>query len=160
MPSMCSRSRLAALALLALAGCGKAEPDAPAGPAVLHARRLLAEAGFPEGKAFPKLEVLYNTDEYHRQIASAIQEMWRVNLGVTVELRNMEFPIMMGAVQRGEFEIARQGYIGEFADPLAFLELFTEDSRSNSTGWSSRKYEELVAQSNEAADPATRLRLL
>ncbi len=158
---MCSRSKLVPLILLVLAGCGKADPPtAAADPAVVQARRLLAEAGFPDGKGFPKLEVLYNTDEYHKQIASAIQEMWRVNLGVAVELRNMEFPIMMGAVQRGDFEIARQGYIGEFSDPLAFLELFTEDSRSNTTGWSSPKYEELIAASNDAADPGKRLDLL
>jgi len=151
---MCSRSSLAAALLLALTGgCGKPEAPATVSSSVADARKLLAEAGFPDGKGIPKLEVLYNTDEYHRQIAAAIQEMWRVNLGVTVELRNMEFPIMMGAVQRGDFEIARQGYIGEFADPLAFLELFTEDSRSNTTGWKSDRYEALVAGSNEEADP-------
>ena len=163
---MCSRSRLLVLGLLLLAGgstlptagCGKSDPPVPtaAGPTLAEAKRLLAEAGFPDGKGFPKLDVLYNTDEYHRQIASAIQEMWRVNLGITVELRNMEFPVMMGAVHRGEFEIARQGYIGEFADPLAFLELFTEDSRSNPTGWSSPKFEDLVASSFDTGDPATR----
>jgi ABC-type oligopeptide transport system substrate-binding subunit len=159
---MCSRSRLATLLVLALAGCGKSDPPAASAvdPAVAEARKLLAAAGFADGKGFPKLEVLYNTDEYHRQIASAIQEMWRVNLGVTVELRNMEFPLMMGAVQRGEYDIARQGYIGEFADPLAFLELFTEDSRSNTTGWTSARYEALVAESNETGDPAKRAELL
>ena len=158
---MCSSARLAVLGLLALAGCGKSDSSPSASdPKVLEARKLLAAAGFPDGKGLPKLEVLYNTDEYHKQIASAIQEMWRVNLGVTVELRNMEFPIMMGAVQRGDFEIARQGYIGEFADPLAFLELFTEDSRSNSTGWFSADYERLVAESYDLADPAKRLETL
>src|SRR5688572_709251 len=102
MPSMCSRSRLAALVLLALAaGCGKGDPPAAVDPKVAEARKLLADAGFPGGQAFPKLEVLYNTDEYHQKIAAAIQEMWRINLGVTVELRNMDFPVMMGAVQNG-----------------------------------------------------------
>jgi len=158
---MCSRSSAAAALLLALLGaCGKGEPPAAVERSVADARKLLAEAGFPDGKGFPKLEVLYNTDEYHRQIAAAIQEMWRVNLGVTVELRNMEFPIMMGAVQRGDYEIARQGYIGEFSDPLAFLELFSEDSRSNTTGWTSARYEQLVSASNDVADPGERLKLL
>ena len=133
---MCSSARgLAVLALALLAACGKKDAAASSDPKVAEARKLLSDAGFPEGRGVPKLEVLYNTDEYHRQIAAAIQEMWRSNLGVTVELRNVEFPVMMGMVQQGEFEIARQGYIGEYSDPLAFLELFTEDSRSNSTGW-------------------------
>ncbi|HZE99634.1 MAG TPA: ABC transporter substrate-binding protein [Planctomycetota bacterium] len=159
---MCSRGRLAVLIALALAGCGRSDPPATAAadPKVAQARQLLAAAGFPDGKGFPKLELLYNTDEYHKQIASAIQEMWRVNLGVGVELRNMEFPLMMGAVQRGDFQIARQGYNGEFSDPLAFLELFTEDSRSNTTGWTSEGYERLVSESNETADAAKRFDLL
>jgi ABC-type oligopeptide transport system substrate-binding subunit len=157
MRSMFSRSNLAALAVLALAGgCGRNDPPAPADPKVAEARKLLADAGFPDGKGLPKLEVIYNTDEYHQKIAAAIQEMWRVNLGLSVELRNMDFPVMMGAVQSGDYQIARQGYIGEYADPLAFLELFTEDSKSNTTGWLSPKYEELIASSNDAPDAARR----
>ncbi len=151
---------LAVLILSAVWGCGKKEPVASIDPKVAEARKLLADAGFPEGRGVPKLEVLYNTDEYHRQIAAAIQEMWRVNLGVGVDLRNVEFPVMMGMVQQGDFQIARQGYIGEYADPLAFLELFTEDSRSNTTGWSTPHYEQKVASSFDAPDPAARLRIL
>jgi ABC-type oligopeptide transport system substrate-binding subunit len=158
---MCSRGSLAGLLLLALlGGCGKKDAVASSDPKTAEARRLLADAGFPEGRGIPTLEVLYNTDEYHRQIAAAIQEMWRVNLGVTVELRNVEFPVMMAMVQRGEFQIARQGYIGEYSDPLAFLELFEQDSRSNSTGWASAAYENLLRASNDAPDAAKRLEIL
>jgi ABC-type oligopeptide transport system substrate-binding subunit len=155
-------SRGSALVLVAiLAGCGKAEPPAPASTLpIAEARKLLADAGFPDGKGFPKLEVLYNTDEYHRQTAAAIQEMWRSSLGVTVELRNLEFPVFMGLVHRGEYDIARQAWIGEYADPLAFLELFASDSPTNSTGWSSPRFDALLGESHEAADPAARAALL
>jgi ABC-type oligopeptide transport system substrate-binding subunit len=155
-----SARRLAVLALALAAGCGKKDSVASSDPKAAEARKLLAEAGFPEGRGFPKLEVLYNTDEYHRQIAAAIQEMWRVNLGISVELRNVEFPVLQGMVQRGEFQIARQAYIGEYSDPLAFLELFTADSAYNSTGWRSATYESLVASSGDEADPAKRLQIL
>jgi ABC-type oligopeptide transport system substrate-binding subunit len=150
---MCSRGS-ALLVLAALAACGKADPPTPAAaPATAEARKLLADAGFPGGKGFPKLEVLYNTDEYHRQIAAAIQEMWRAELGVTVELRNVEFPVLTGMVQQGEYEIARQAWIGEYADPLAFLELFASDSPTNSTGWASPAYDGLLERSHEAGPP-------
>src|SRR5262249_18826647 len=46
------------------------------------AKKLLAEAGFPNGAGFPRLEILFNTNEGHRQIAEAIQQMWRTGLGV------------------------------------------------------------------------------
>ncbi|MBI2201194.1 MAG: hypothetical protein HYU43_04560, partial [Armatimonadetes bacterium] len=53
------------------------------------AKRLLAEAGYPEGKGFPKLELLYNTNELHRVVTQAVQEMWKQNLGISVELVNV-----------------------------------------------------------------------
>ena len=157
---MSSSARLAVLFLAALAGCSKPAGPSAVPPEVVQARKLLAEAGFPEGRGFPKVELLYNTDEYHQRIAAAIQEMWRVNLGVTVELRNLTFPVFMGMVHQGEFEIARQGYVGEYADPYAFLELFSADSRSNSTGWESRRYEELLEASDQTPDAAGRKTLL
>jgi ABC-type oligopeptide transport system substrate-binding subunit len=159
---MSSSARGAALVLLlGLAACGRKESAAqPATPALIQARRLLAEAGFPGGQGFPRLEVLYNTDEYHKQIATAIQEMWRTSLGITVELRNMEFPIFMGTVRRGEYDIARQGYLGEYNDPYAFLEIFSADSRSNPTGWESPRYEELLARAEDQVEPRKRLELL
>jgi len=153
---MSSSARPLVLAVALLAGCGRKDSPPPAPPEVLEARKLLAEAGFPGGVGFPTLELLYNTDEYHQKIAAAIQEMWRVNLGVAVDLRNLEFPIFMGMVHRGEFDIARQAYVGEYADPYAFLELFSADSRSNSTGWQSPRYEELLASSEATSDPSRR----
>ena len=158
---MSSSARVRLLALPLLGGCEKGAPPPPAaGGPIAEARKLLAEAGFPDGKGFPKLEVLYNTDEYHQKIAAAIQEMWRVNLGVAVELRNLEFPVFMGMVHRGEFDIARQGYVGEYNDPYAFLEIFSADSRANTTGWESKRYEDLLASADGKAEPRERLALL
>lgn len=151
----------AALALAALAACGKGEPPKSApSPAAAEAKRLLAEAGFPDGKGFPKLELLYNTDEIHQNLAASVQETWRTALGIDVSLRNLEFPVFQGQVQRGDFDVARQAWNGEYLDPLAFLELFTADSHNNPTGWSSPEFDRLVAKSHEAADPAARKELL
>ena len=158
---MCSSGRRSVLVLLAaLAACGRSEPPAAVPPHVAEARRLLAEAGFPDGRGFPVLEVLYNTDEYHHKIAARLQEEWRTALGIRVELRNLEFPVFQGQVQRGEFDIARQGWIGEYDDPLAFLELFAGGSQSNPTGWASAEYDRLLAASHDEPDPARRLALL
>src|SRR5262245_43510093 len=134
MRSMCnSARRLGAVLLLgALASCGEsASPSplpSPASPAVAEARRLLAEAGFPGGKGFPKLEILHNTAEWHKRIAAAIQEMWRKELGLPIEIRNEEWKVFLESRNKGKFQIARGGYTGEYRDPQAFLSLFTSDS--------------------------------
>jgi len=151
--------RRLALAAMLLAGCGKAEPPAPAGPPT-EARRLLAEAGFPGGKGFPRLTLLYNTADWHRRIAASVQEMWRTALGIQVALENAEWKVYLDRVDAGDFDIARRAWIGEYADPHAFLALFHSHSGANSTGWSSAPFERLVDASDDELDPARRLRLL
>ena len=152
--------RRLALALLLLASCGKSDPPAaaPSGPS--EAQKLLADAGFPGGKGFPKLTLIYNTSESHKRLAAAVQESWRKQLGIEVELLNAEWKVFMDRVERADFQIARRSWIGEYLDPHAFLDLFTRDSGNNPTGWSSEEYEKLIRDSDGERDPARRLRIL
>ena len=55
-----------------------------------EAKKLLAEAGYPDGKGFPEFEILYNTDETNKAVCEALQQMWSENLGVKCKLVNME----------------------------------------------------------------------
>lgn len=125
-----------------------------------QARTLLKEAGYPGGEGFPKLSLLYNTADWHRRLAAALQQMWRRELGIDIELVNSEWKVYLDRVDRGDYDIARRGWIGEYADPHAFLDLFSRDSGSNSTGWTSEPFERLLADSCREPDPARRLDLL
>src|SRR5258706_6524556 len=60
-----------------------------------EAKRLLAEAGYPDGKGMPKIELLFNTYEKHRTIAEAIQQMWKTRLGIDAELVNQEWKVYL-----------------------------------------------------------------
>jgi oligopeptide transport system substrate-binding protein len=110
------------------------------------AKRLLAEAGFPNGQGFPKLELLYNTAEAHERIAQAVQQMWKTQLGVEVQLLNMEWKVYLARTQDGEYDIARAGWIGDYADPNTFLDIWVTDGGNNRTGWSSPEYDRLIRQ--------------
>ncbi len=150
-----------ALAALLLLGCEAGKSDAgPAEGRVARARKLLAEAGFPEGRGFPKLEILYNTDEGHKKIAAAIQQMWRKNLGIEVELRNTEWKVYLDDMSKLRYQIMRRGWIGDYRDPNTFIELFTSHSGNNNTGWSNAEYDGLVKAAAAEADPKKRLELL
>ena len=59
------------------------------------ARKLLAEAGYPDGNGFPRLTLMYNTVESHRTIAEAVQQMWKKNLNVDIELENQEWKVYL-----------------------------------------------------------------
>jgi len=126
---------------------------------VAQARRFLADAGFPGGKGFPHLDILYNTNEGHRQIAEAIQQMWRRNLGIDVGLENEESKVQSDSMREGHYQIARFGWIADYPDPSTFLEIMTSDNGNNQTGWKNAEYDRLIAASHAAATDAERLAL-
>jgi oligopeptide transport system substrate-binding protein len=115
-----------------------------------EARRLLAEAGYPEGRGFPSVDLLYNTLEKHRIIAEALQQMWRRNLGLEIHLFNQEWKVYMDAQQTGDFQLQRAGWIGDYVDPQAFLDLWATNGGNNDTGWGDPEYDRLLAAALDA----------
>ena len=99
------------------------------------AKELLASAGFPDGKDFPPFEILYNTLEQHRDIAQAIQQMWRQNLGIECKLYNQEWKIYLKSEHTLDYDVARAGWIADFMDPINFVDMFTSESGLKDTGW-------------------------
>ncbi len=125
-----------------------------------EARRLLAEAGFPGGKGLPKLVVHFDTKESHRAIAEAVQEMWKKQLGVEVELLNEEWKVYLATQQSQSYMISRSGWIGDYVDPNTFLEIFQSTSGNNNTGWKNPEYDRLIVASWYAPDEPARMELL
>lgn len=108
------------------------------------ARALLAEAGYPDGRGFPPLELTYNTSESHRKIAVALQQMWKDALNIKVTLSNQEWKVYLDSVTQMDFQIARRGWIGDYVDPNNFLDLFITGGGNNNTGFSDPRYDEMI----------------
>jgi oligopeptide transport system substrate-binding protein len=124
------------------------------------ARRLLAEAGFPGGRGFPRASILYNKTELNEQIAVEIQGMWRRELGIEVELQNQEWATYLKSLDNLEYDIARSSWVGDYNDPNTFLDCFVSGRGNNRTGWSHPHYDALLAQANRTANPSARMKLL
>jgi len=135
------------------------EPSQALEEDVAEARRLLAEAGFPEGRGFPRFTLLYNTRESHRLIAQVVQQMWRETLGIECELVNQEWQVYMVSRRNLEFDIARAGWAGDYADPHNFLDLHLGTSGNNHTGWSDPEYDDLIHRASGLQDTAERFAL-
>ncbi len=127
---------------------------------VREARRLLAEAGFPNSRGLPSIEVLYNTSEAHRAIAEVIQQQWKQNLGVDVKLRNLEWGVYLDTVTNTQFQVARAGWIADYPDPNTFLDMWVTDGPQNNTNWSNPEYDALIHQAATEADPERRMEIL
>ena len=87
------------------------------------ARRLLAQAGYPNGKGLPPLVLQLGNSARTAAIAEAVQEQWE-EIGVTVELRQVDFPQHLSMVRAGELALWRTSWIGDYPDPENFLALF------------------------------------
>lgn len=123
------------------------------------ARRLMAEAGYPQGKGFPKIELLYNTNEGHRKIAIAIHQMWKIALGIEIRLYNQDWKAFLETEKNGDFSIARGGWIGDYLDPNTFLDMFLTGGGNNRTGWSNEVYDYLIKQAGRTAEMDERFEL-
>jgi ABC-type oligopeptide transport system substrate-binding subunit len=125
-----------------------------------RARALLAQAGYPEGRGFPRVSLLFNTSEDHRRIAEAIQAMWKRDLGITIELSNQEWGSYLQATQALRYDIARRSWIGDYLDPNTFLQMLMGGDGNNRTGWSDPRYDALLREAARTLEPAQRLRML
>ena len=124
------------------------------------AKQLLAEAGYSSDNPFPKLEILFNTNEGHRKVALAIQQMWQNELGIEVELVNQDWKVYLSREMVGDFQISRAGWIGDYEDPNTFLDLMRPNRGNNKTGWENVKFDELVEEANTINDQEKRYELL
>lgn len=114
----------------------------------------------PTGPVFPETTLLYNTDENHKLVAEAVQDMWKRNLKISVKLNNKEWKTYLQDVDTLSYDIARAGWIGDYNDPMTFLGMYETDNGNNDTGWSNEKYDGLLEKARTELDPEKRLALL
>lgn len=124
-----------------------------------EARRLLKEAGYPDGKGLPPIVLGYNTDEEKKLIAEAIQSMWQKHLGVVVRLENQEWKVFLKKLQTDPFPIFRSGWGADYPDPDNFMKLFTSNSGNNHGRWKNARYDRLLDLAAREQDAKKRSQL-
>jgi oligopeptide transport system substrate-binding protein len=142
-------------------GCAGYTADRSLGLDVAEAQRLLAEAGFPGGKGFPALEMPFYVEYGMEQpVLESVQQMWRAHLGVNVALVKQELKTVVTARNTGDYHLLAGRWVGDYLDPLTFLELMVTDGGNNRTGWSNPEYDRLLAEAAVTRETAVRHGLL
>ena len=121
------------------------------------ARKLLADAGHAGGKNLPPIDLVFNTSDVNRPVAEALQQMWKKELGVDVNLNNTEWKVYLDARRTMNYAICRAGWIGPWLAPNAFLENFRTGGLNNNTGFASQAYDGLLDAAAQSTDAAARL---
>ena len=124
------------------------------------ARECLARAGYPGGKGFRRISILFNTSEDHRRIAEAMQAMWKRELHIDVELSNQEWGSYLQATTSLQYDVARRSWIGDYLDPNTFLACWITGDGNNRTGWSNARYDALLRNAAREVDPTKRFAIL
>lgn len=135
------------------------KPQPHFGYDVERARALLSEAGYPNGEGFPEIELLYNNDDVHRKVALTLQQMFKLNLNIDVQLVNQEWKVYLSSRRSKDFDFARAGWMADYLDPSNFLEIFYSFSGNNHTGWGSDAFDQLLSTAQKTLVREERLEL-
>ena len=115
----------------------------------------LEEAGYPNGEGLPVLHYITNDAGYHKVVAEYLQQAWK-EIGVTLEVEIVEWSSFTPMRRNGDFEIARNGWVGDYKDPSNQLELFYSTNGNNDGKYSSEAFDAAIDTSRASTDAAER----
>lgn len=123
---------------------------------VEEAKNLLIQAGYPNGSNFPVLEFKTNPGS-GVTIAEAVQQMWKENLNINMTIIQEEWAVFQKNRQTKQYVVCRADWIGDYLDPMTFLQLFTINSAGNRVGYGNINYDKLIMEAQSTMDNNIRM---
>ena len=120
-----------------------------------EAKQLLADAGYPDGEGFPSISYTTNDAGYHKVVAEYLQQAW-AQLGIDLQVDIVEWASFTPMRRNGDFDVARNGWVGDYSDPSNMLELFYSTNGNNDGKFSNADFDAAIELSRTTLDSAER----
>ncbi len=120
-----------------------------------EAKKLLAEAGYPNGQGLPEITYTYPSMAYEGDVAQVLQQQWK-ELGVTVNLQALENEVYVAQRREKKDQLIRMQWYADYNDPTSWLMMYTTENSINDIGYSNAEYDKLISESDLETDPAKR----
>ncbi len=120
-----------------------------------EAKQLLADAGYPDGEGFPTISYTTNDAGYHKVVAEYLQQAW-AELGIDLQVNIVEWSSFTPMRRSGDFEVARNGWVGDYSDPSNMLELFCTTNGNNDGKFSNADFDAAIDLSRSTLDAKER----
>lgn len=124
-----------------------------------EAKQLLADAGYPDGEGFPTITYTTNDAGYHKVVAEYLQQAW-AELGIDLQVNIVEWSSFTPMRRNGEFDAARNGWVGDYSDPSNMIELFYTTNGNNDGKFSNADFDAAIELSRTTLDAAERSKAL
>ena len=124
-----------------------------------EAKQLLADAGYPDGEGFPSISYTTNDAGYHKVVAEYLQQAW-AQLGIDLKVDIVEWASFTPMRRNGDFDIARNGWVGDYTDPSNMLELFYSTNGNNDGKFNNADFDAAIDLSRTTLDSAERSKAL
>ncbi len=122
---------------------------------VEEAKKLLADAGYPDGEGLPAITYSTNDAGYHKVVAEYLQQAWG-ELGIDVSVDVVEWASFTPMRRNGDYEASRNGWVGDYSDPSNMLDLLYSTNGNNDGKFNNADYDAAMDVSRTTLDAAER----
>lgn len=122
---------------------------------VEKAKQLLADAGYPNGEGIPQLTYSTNDTGYHKVVAEYLQQAW-AEIGIDLKVETVEWASFTPMRRNGDYEISRNGWVGDYTDPSNMLELLYSTNGNNDGKYNNPEFDAAIDESRSTVDPEAR----
>jgi oligopeptide transport system substrate-binding protein len=128
-------------------------------PKDVSSAREFWEKGVEElGGQEPKYTMLFGDDSIARDIATYIQDQYRENLGANFDVQILTFDASLDKVDNEDYQISyAYGWIGDYDDPMTFMDLYLSDSPYNNSFFKNEEYDRLIKEAQTTSDLQERM---